>query len=148
MWTQLAAAALTAADQYARHRARQGMLPPTPPRSPVVLTRWDNDGLALGIGRNHPALTRVLPCLALTLATALAAPLFPRKSGLCRLGLSLCLWGGAGNAAERLYRGAVTDYLRFPRLPGRLKTLVWNLADLMILLGILLALPGAGEQKA
>ena len=56
--------------------------------------------------------------------------------------LLLCA-GGTGNVLERLVWGRVTDYIRFPRLPGmRLGRLVWNLADFMLLAGALLLAAG------
>jgi len=50
------------------------------------------------------------------------------------------LGGGLSNLWERLRRGAVYDYVQFPKLP-KIGRYVWNLADLAILIGgLLLAL--------
>ncbi|WP_300638328.1 signal peptidase II, partial [uncultured Oscillibacter sp.] len=43
--------------------------------------------------------------------------------------------GGLSNLWERLRRGRVYDYLRFPKAPGPLGRYVYNLADLAIFLG-------------
>jgi len=40
----------------------------------------------------------------------------------------------------------VLDYLRFPRLPGRVKRLVFNAADLAIFAGLLLMLLDGGKK--
>ena len=54
--------------------------------------------------------------------------------------LGLALGGGLSNLWERLRRGAVYDYVQFPKLP-KIGRYVWNLADLAILIGgLLLAL--------
>ena len=55
-------------------------------------------------------------------------------------GAALLACGGLSNLVDRFARGSVTDYLRFPYLPGRVGRLVWNLADFMILAGAVLAL--------
>lgn len=54
----------------------------------------------------------------------------------------LLLGGGVSNLWERLRRGQVLDYLRFPRAPGPWKRYVYNLADLAIFLGCLGLLRG------
>lgn len=51
--------------------------------------------------------------------------------GAClRYGAALLACGGLSNLVDRFARGSVTDYLRFPYLPGRAGRLVWNLAEL------------------
>lgn len=60
--------------------------------------------------------------------------------GGSRLGTGLLLGGGLSNLYERIRRGRVLDYLRFPRAPGVLKKYTYNLADLFILLGAVLLL--------
>lgn len=60
--------------------------------------------------------------------------------GGSRLGTGLLLGGGLSNLYERVRRGRVLDYLRFPRAPGVLKKYTYNLADLFILLGAVLLL--------
>ena len=47
----------------------------------------------------------------------------------------LVLGGGLSNFWERLRRGRVYDYLRFPGAPGPLGRYVYNLADLAVFLG-------------
>ena len=65
---------------------------------------------------------------------------------LARLGAGLALGGGAANLYERLRHKRVLDYLRFPRLPGRGKALVFNAADFAIFAGLLLLLLGGGRR--
>ena len=60
--------------------------------------------------------------------------------GGSRLGTGLLLGGGLSNLYERVRRGRVLDYLRFPRAPGVLKKYTYNRAELFILLGAVLLL--------
>ena len=56
------------------------------------------------------------------------------------IGLSLAAGGGLSNLGDRLITGSVTDYIRFPKLPGRLPgRMVFNLSDFAIAAGALLA---------
>ena len=86
---------------------------------------------------------RVLTAGALALLTWTAAHL---DGPAARLGGGLALGGGAANLYERLRYKRVLDYLRFPRLPGRGKTLVFNAADFAIFAGLLLLLLGGGRR--
>ena len=79
----------------------------------------------------------------LSLAVEAMGHAYVPYSGYC-VGAALLCAGGLGNVLERLWRGCVTDYIRFPRLPaGRLQRLVWNLADLMLSAGALLLAAGS-----
>lgn len=51
------------------------------------------------------------------------------------LGTGLVLGGGLSNLWERLRYGRVYDYLQCPKAPKRIRTYVYNLADLVIFAG-------------
>ncbi len=142
------AAGLLAADLTLRVLARRGRLKQTPPGCFFRLETLENQGMAGGALRDHPRLARFLPCSALLALLALCAGQLLHGRGLCRWGAALLCAGGLGNGAERLLRGCVTDYIRFPHLPGqRLRRLVWNLADFMLLLGGLFFALGQLRRK-
>ena len=101
-----------------------------------------NCGAAFGLKLTGRPL-RVLTAGALALLTWTAAHL---DGPAARLGGGLALGGGAANLYERLRHKRVLDYLRFPRLPGRGKTLVFNAADFAIFAGLLLLLLGGGRR--
>jgi len=63
---------------------------------------------------------------------------FKKGNELTALGLSLILGGGASNLYDRWKKGYVTDYLGLPVA----KKLVFNLSDLCIFAGALIALIG------
>ena len=56
--------------------------------------------------------------------------------------LGLVLSGGVSNQYDRLRRGSVTDYLQFPHRRIKKRALVWNLADFMLLGGVVLTVLG------
>ena len=65
-----------------------------------------------------------------------------RRTAPARLGILLTLTGGLSNQYDRLRRGSVTDYVRFPGAGKKLRSLVWNLADFMLLGGTVLTAIG------
>ena len=76
-----------------------------------------------------------------TLLNALL-PDVERRTAPARLGILLTLTGGLSNQYDRLRRGSVTDYVRFPGAGKKLRSLVWNLADFMLLGGTVLTAIG------
>lgn len=131
------APALTALDWYLRIRARRGRRR----RARFCeLTQLENCGAAFGLLASHPRAALVLGYAVYAAALALLFPAARSGGAWLRLGAVWITCGGASNLADRTVRGSVTDYLRFPRLPGRAGRLVWNIADFMILAGVMLIL--------
>ena len=97
----------------------------------VLVRRLYNRGSGFGL---VPLDARQVAPLSLAALWALL------RWGGIRLGTGLLLGGGLSNLYERIRRGRVLDYLRFPRAPGVLKKYTYNLADLFILLGAVLLL--------
>ena len=95
-----------------------------------------------GVMKNHPALVTVSAVFALvmTLAMAIWGSREKQLSKGALWGLGLVAGGGASNLCERLRHGGVLDYIRFPRLPGKLDKLVFNPADFGIFAGVLAVL--------
>lgn len=140
----LCAGVLLAADFALRILARRGKPERTLWDGRIRLERLENTGMAGGVLKNHPFLARALPGCALAAMLILCRGELLRGRGLSCWGAALLCAGGLGNVLERLARGRVTDYIRFPGLPGkRLRRLVWNLADFMLLAGALLLAAGS-----
>lgn len=97
----------------------------------VELTEVRNDKAAFGLPIPKPLLT-VLAAVSLGVLWLLR-----RRSPA---GAGLLLGGGLSNWLERISEGAVFDYLRFPKAPGKLRRYVFNLADIAVFLGGLLLL--------
>lgn len=125
------ALALGLLDRVCKHRARRGLRR----RGRFFeLTHLENRGAAAGLLAAHPRWVLAFGCAVYALALALL--LLRVDGGAClRYGAALLACGGLSNLVDRFARGSVTDYLRFPYLPGRVGRLVWNLADFMILAG-------------
>lgn len=137
------AGALLAEDLVLRACARLGKLNGTLLGGQVRLEMLENRGMAGGALKNRPRLARMLSCGGLLAAMILCRGELLHGQGASCWGAALLCAGGAGNVLERLVWGRVTDYIRFPRLPGmRLGRLVWNLADFMLLAGALLLAAG------
>ena len=140
----LCAGALLAADFALRVLARRGKLERALWGGRIRLELLENPGMAGGALKNRPILARALPGCALAAMLILCRGELLRGRGLACWGAALLCAGGLGNVLERLARGCVTDYIRFPKLPGkRLPRLVWNLADFMLLAGALLLAAGS-----
>ncbi len=54
----------------------------------------------------------------------------------------LVLTGGLSNQYDRMRRGSVTDYVQLPGAGKKLGRLVWNIADFMLLGGVVLTVIG------
>ena len=135
MWSLLPAALGLAADRQLKHRARQGTLPRTDSGQWVQYQHIENPGLAGGRLKDDPRTAKTLACLGYGLSAPVFLCRFRRAGPWGRCGIALLLAGGASNLYDRLRRGTVTDMLRFPRGIRKWRHLVFNLADLMVLLG-------------
>ena len=92
----------------------------------VRLTALWNRGAAFGL----PIPER---CLSAASGAVLAMLWCDRRRS--PIGAGLALGGGLSNLRERLRRGRVYDYVRFPQAPRPLNRYVFNLADFAILAG-------------
>lgn len=102
----------------------------------VRITTYHNYGAFLNSGDKKPFLVKlvsILLSLGLTVLFLLSFTQYGKKE--LQLGLAFLLGGAYSNTYDRLKRGYVVDYLSFPRLPGKLKTVVYNISDFCILLG-------------
>jgi signal peptidase II len=113
-------------------RLGEGQTAPASPAAPLRIHR---------VGNTRPGLARLRVgsgALILVWIVLLGATWLPTFAGpLARLGLGLALGGAAGNLLDRLRHGAVIDFIDIRVWP------LFNLADLMIVLGLGLALAGA-----
>ena len=67
----------------------------------------------------------------------------PRSLWLMRIGLALIIGGAMGNLIDRVTVGEVLDFIQTPLQPG-----VFNVADLMINVGVIFSPLGAIFQKS
>lgn len=132
-------AAALVLDRVLKHKARSEHLPEVP--CPHLEFRHiENDGLAGSTLRDHPQLVKWLPAIGLGVSLPILLKAFKTQRCARKCGLSLLFAGALSNVLDRFLHGTVTDMIHFPKAPGKLKTLVFNLADFMIFFGALLTL--------
>lgn len=134
------AAALFAADRILKYLSRTGKLKLE--GKYLRLTHLENRGFFLGLGQKHEKLLRWLPLGVWLLAAVCLLPQLCKRAFSAQLGIAAVLLGGISNQWDRLRRGSVTDYLQFPHRRVKKRALVWNLADFMLVGGVVLTVAG------
>jgi signal peptidase II len=142
MWLGLAlAAAIAIADQLTKlwvlaAFAARASGPPVIAVAPffnLVLT--GNRGMSFGLFNNDVAAnTAIFTVLAALIVTALIVWLRRAETLLLRVAIGLVIGGAIGNVVDRLWRGAVVDFLDFHL--GEWHWFAFNLADTAICLGV------------
>ena len=135
-----AAAVLFAADRVLKYLSRTGKLKFE--SKYLRLTHLENRGFFLGLGQKHEKLLRWLPLGVWLLAAVCLLPQLCKRAFTAQLGIAAVLLGGISNQWDRLRRGSVTDYLQFPHRRVKKRSLVWNLADFMLIGGVVLTVIG------
>ncbi len=114
----------------------------------ILLRKFHNRGMALGAGENYPEVVKGGTALLwVVLAVCYLRLLSGKESVLVKLGGALALGGGACNLMDRLRRGYVTDYFSFNVPWKKLRGIVFNLSDLFIAIGAILAAIGMSRRK-
>ena len=141
MYIAIAVAALLfAADRVLKYLSRTGKLKFE--SKYLRLTHLENRGFFLGLGQKHEKLLRWLPLGVWLLAAVCLLPQLCKRAFTAQLGIAAVLLGGISNQWDRLRRGSVTDYLQFPHRRVKKRALVWNLADFMLVGGVVLTVIG------
>ncbi len=135
-----AAAVLLTADRVLKYLSRTGKLKFE--SKYLRLTHLENRGFFLGLGQKHEKLLRWLPLGVWLLAAVCLLPQLCKRAFTAQLGIAAVLLGGISNQWDRLRRGSVTDYLQFPHRRVKKRALVWNLADFMLVGGVVLTVVG------
>lgn len=98
----------------------------------------ENKGAASGILSAHPGFLKGISAVMLCFCTLLVGK--ERRKGkitMAGIGYALILGGGLSNFTDRLRKGSVTDYIRFPKFPvKKISNLVFNLSDFAIFAGV------------
>lgn len=129
-------------DRMTKHVAST-VLSGTPSRSYLADTVWigyvENPGGFLSLGAGLPPLARTIIFTGVTglMLVGLAVVAVRRRlTGWPALGLALFVAGGASNWIDRVIHGSVVDFLNIGI--GSLRTGVFNVADVAIMLGALI----------
>ncbi|MCP4360031.1 MAG: signal peptidase II [Chloroflexi bacterium] len=96
-----------------------------------------NQGIAFGL---FQGIGPVVGWLTVAVVVGLLVYLhrLPREQWLTRMGLAILIGGALGNQIDRLWAGEVLDFIIIPLQPG-----IFNVADVMIYLGLMLVILGA-----
>lgn len=100
-----------------------------------------NSGIAFGLLQGiGPTIGWLSIAVVVGLAIYLAR--LPRSMWLLRVGLALLIGGALGNLIDRVTEGQVLDFIQTSLRPG-----VFNVADVMIQIGVLLSLAGSLRHR-
>lgn len=102
----------------------------------VQIMTYHNYGALLNSGDKKPLVVKIISIIltfALTVLFVISFTKFGNRE--LRAGLAILLGGAYSNTYDRMKKGFVTDYLNFPKLPGRFGKIVYNVSDFCILIG-------------
>jgi signal peptidase II len=100
-----------------------------------------NSGIAFGLLQGIGPTVGWLS-IAIVIGLAIYLVRVPRSMRLLRTGLALLIGGALGNLIDRVSAGQVLDFIQTSIRPG-----VFNVADVMIQVGVLLSLVGSLLQR-
>jgi signal peptidase II len=109
----------------------------------LIFTRVENNGAFLGMGSNWPAAVRSAVFGVFSGCVVIAALIYLFRDKTMKMSqtiaFSLIAGGGIGNMIDRIaYGGRVTDFANIGI--GKIRTGVFNMADLFLMIGLFLFL--------
>ena len=109
-------------------------------RQKIILTKYYNKGAMLNFLERWPrAMTAIHTAILTGIAVIYGIVLKTKDNAGLKLGLSMMLGGGLSNLHDRLTRHHVVDYFRFNVRWGKLRNIIFNISDLFVFLGGILA---------
>ena len=135
------------ADRYTKALAVKGAELVPPFEGDIQWKHIENPGLADSLLKDHPKAVTGIHASACGLMSVILLADHRRRNAAERTGAWFLFLGALSNLFDRLTHGTVTDMFRFPRACGKLKQLVFNVADFMILLGAVFTLLGRLFRK-
>ena len=107
----------------------------------VRVITYHNYGAFLNLGEKNPFIVKAVSVIFTFMISILFILTFTRFGNKeLRTGLAFLLGGAYSNTYDRVKKGYVTDYLNFPKLPGKSRNAVFNISDFCILIGCCLIL--------
>lgn len=102
----------------------------------VRIMTYHNHGAFLNCGDKNPLLVKAISIfLVLSLTVAFVMTFTAYGSRQLRTGLAFLLGGAYSNTYDRIKRGYVVDYLNFPKMPAKIRNVVFNVSDFCIMIG-------------
>ena len=108
----------------------------------IRLYRNHNDGFCFGVKKEKKELVRMVPVVFTSAAAGILTWLLCRDEGrkADRIGFALITAGGLSNLYDRLKRGYVVDYIRFPNCRiKKIRHIIFNIADFFLFMGAALS---------
>ena len=110
-------------------------------RNKIIIDKCHNFGAIFNFGDKKPkTIKRISEVIVGCIIVAFALALAKKKSPLYCFGMALLLGGSVSNTYDRIERGYVVDYFRFNIGWKKLKQIIFNLADMFIILGAIITL--------
>lgn len=105
----------------------------------VHIMTYHNYGACLNLLEKYPFVVKFISVFFTCFITSIfLLSLGKCGKGILKTGLAFLLGGAFSNTYDRMKKGYVVDYINFPKAPGKLKQVVFNLSDFAILIGALL----------
>lgn len=102
----------------------------------ILLRKLHNPGFVLQKGKDIPWAVKIVPMVVwMPVAICYLLILGRKGSFMKKLGGALMIGGGGSNLADRWTKGYVTDYFSFNVNSEKIRRIVFNLSDVMILVG-------------
>ncbi|HKM22202.1 MAG TPA: signal peptidase II [Lachnospiraceae bacterium] len=120
----------------------------------ILVRKSHNKGIALNALDRHPLLVRGISVGMTALMAIVALYLLFKKDSAPtskgkKLGLAWLLGGALSNTYDRVFRGYVVDYFSFNVKWKKLRRVVFNIADLFIIVGsVIFSCFGASDASA
>ncbi len=106
----------------------------------VELRKAYNNGFIFNLFKNHPDVIRIGSIAAASILTTYDSVLFAGKGRAGhKLGMAILSAGAASNLYDRLVKNRLVDYLGITAGPEKLQEVTFNLADVYIVAGTVLA---------
>ncbi len=141
------AAGIFAGDQWLKNRAEECLREGETLSwcgGRLLIRKLHNSGMMLNLGESRRKLVALLSVILTGAAAAIFLVSFGQKGcGLLRLGLGTLLGGAFSNTYDRLKRKYVVDYFSFGVKWKNLRRVVFNLADLCVMIGAVLTVLGS-----
>lgn len=136
MQSILLAATILCTDTIIKKKREQNTTPETYMDGHVHIMTYHNYGAFLNSGERNPFIVKLISVILTLALTAVYVMTFTKfGSKQLRTGLALLLGGAYSNTYDRIKKGFVTDYLNFPKIPGKISNIVFNISDFCILIG-------------
>ena len=108
--------------------------------SPVKIRKLHNYGMANNTLQTKPEIVKIIGISVMAVLVICFVLILPFKGrNAIKVAMALILGGGLSNLIDRFIKGYVTDYFSFKTPFKRLNRLVFNISDMCIFIGAVVA---------